>query len=142
MVVVPDSLPILSNPTSNSNTHLMQTISKSGITKPKLCYKAVLDYTYTEPPTYKISSQYPQWCEAIDAEFQPLQRHETWTLVPSPPHVILVGCKWVFKLKLNSDDTISRYRACLVAKGFHQQAGIDYNETFSPVVSLPPLDWF
>lgn len=43
----------------------------------------------------------------------------------------LVGCKWVCKLKLNSDGTISRYKAMLVTKGFHQQAGIDYQETFS-----------
>ena len=62
-------------------------------------------------------------CEAMDVEFQALQRQQTWSLVPTPPHVNLVGCKWVFKLKLNSDDTISRYKARLVAKGFHQQAG-------------------
>ena len=41
----------------------------------------------------------------------------------------LVGCKWVFKLKLNSDGSISRYKARLVAKGFHQQAGVDFHET-------------
>ena len=58
----------------------------------------------------------------MDVEFQALQRQQTWSLVPTPPHVNLVGCKWVFKLKLNSDGTISRYKARLVAKGFHQQA--------------------
>ena len=46
----------------------------------------------------------------------------------------LVGCKWVFKLKLNSDGSISKYKARLVAKGFHQQAGIVYRETFSLVI--------
>jgi len=55
-------------------------------------------------------------------------------LVPAPPNVNLVGRKWVFKLKLNSDGSISRYKARLVAKGFHQQAGIDYHETFSLVI--------
>ena len=100
----------------------MQTRSKSGISKPisKLCYKAVIDYTFTEPPTYKIASTYPKWCEAMDAEFQALQRQQTWSLVPAPPNVNLVGCKWVFKLKLNSDGSISRYKARLAAKGFHQ----------------------
>ena len=99
----------------------MQTRSKSGITKPnsKLCYKATVDYIYTEPPSSKVAAKYPIWCEAMDAEFQALQRQQTWSLIPTPPHVNLVGCKWVFKLKLNSDGTISRYKARLVAKGFH-----------------------
>ena len=102
----------------------MQTRSKNGITKPntKLCYKTVLDYTYTKPSAYKIASKYPKWCKAMDVEY------------PAPPYANLVGCKWVFKLKLNSDGTIARYKARLVAKVFHQRAGIDYSETFSPVI--------
>ena len=120
----------------STNHHHMQTRSKSGISKPnpKLCYKIVLDYTFTEPPYFKVASQYPKWCEAIDAEFQALQRQQTWSLVLAPPNVNLVGCKWVYKLKLNSDGSISRYKARLVAKGFHQQAGVDYHETFSHVI--------
>ena len=120
------------------NHHPMQTRSKSGITKPnsKLCYKVVLDYNFTEPPTYKIASKYPKRCEAMNAEFQALQRQHTWSLVPAPPYVNLVGCKWVYKLKLNSDGSISRYKAKLVAKGFHQQGIIDYQETFNPVIKL------
>lgn len=51
---VPPVLPI--------NTHSMTIRSKNGISKPKLCYKATINYTYTKPPTYKIASQYPQWC--------------------------------------------------------------------------------
>ena len=74
------------------------------------------------------------WCEAMDAKFQALQRQQTWSLVLAPPHANLVGCKWVFKIKLNSDRNIARYKARLVAKGFHQQVGIDYSETFSPVI--------
>lgn len=114
----------------------MQIRSESGITKPKskFCYKTVLDYTYTKPPSYEIVSQYPQWCEAMDAEFQTLQRQNTWSLVLAPPHANLVECKWVFKLKLNSDGSIDRYKARLVAKGFHQQPGIDYFKTFSLVI--------
>ena len=112
----------------------MTTKSKNGILKPKLCYKAMVDYTYTKPPSYKITSKFPQWVKAMDEEFSALQRQKTWSLVPAVPGINLVGCKWVYKLKLHSDGTIARYKARLVAKGFHQQAGIDYTETFSPVV--------
>ena len=116
------------------NAHPMTTRSKNGISKPKLCYKAVLDYSSTEPPSYKIASKFPQWVKAMDEEFSALQRQQTWSLVPAAPTINLVGCKWVYKLKLHSDGSIARYKARLVAKGFHQQAGIDYTETFSPVV--------
>ena len=111
-----------------SNQHPMQTRSKSAIIKPnfRLCYKAILDYNFIEPPSYKVASKYPVWCEAMDAKFQALQRQQTWTLVLAPPYANLVGCKWVFKIKLHSDRFIARYKARLVAKGFHQQAGIDY----------------
>ena len=57
-------------------------------------------------------------------------------MVPAKPGVNLVGCKWIYELKLNGDGTIAQYKARLVAKGFHQQAGIDYTDTFSPVVKL------
>ena len=75
----------------------------------------------------------------MDYEFSALQKQKTWSLVPSSPDVNLVGCKWVYKLKLNSDGTIARYKARLIAKGFHQQAGIDYTDTFSPVVKLATI---
>jgi len=47
----------------------MITRSKNGISKPKICYKAVDDYTYTEPPSYKIASKFPQWVKAMDEKF-------------------------------------------------------------------------
>jgi hypothetical protein len=60
-------------------------------------------------------------------------------LVPPPPSKNIVGCKWVYKLKHNSDGSISRYKARLVVKGFHQQYGVDYEETFSLVVKPPTV---
>lgn len=75
----------------------------------------------------------------MDAEFQALQKQQTWPLVLAPPHVNLVGCKWAFKLKLNSDGSISRYKARLVAKRFHQQAGVDFHKTFSPMIKLATI---
>ena len=112
----------------------MQTRSKNGIYKPKLGYAAQVDYTVTEPPSYKIAAQHSLWCTAMQEEFAALQKQGTWSLVPPPPHKNIVGCKRVYKLKRHNDGTIARYKARLVAKGFHQQQGVDYNETFSLVV--------
>ncbi|KAM2512647.1 hypothetical protein PS1_036897 [Malus domestica] len=67
-------------------------------------------------------------------EINALLKNNTWVLVPSSPTQNKVGCKWVYRIKRNTDGSIERYKARLVAKGFHQQPGIDYAETFSPVV--------
>jgi hypothetical protein len=120
-------------------THPMQTRSKSGIFKPKVIFAAQVDYTTTELASYTPASKHPHWCTAMDEEFQALQKQGTWSLVPMPANKNVVGCKWVYKLKHNSDGTIARYKARLVAKGFHQQYGIDFAETFSPVIKPPTV---
>jgi len=63
-----------------------------------------------------------------------LLQNQTWTLVPPQQATNLVGCKWVFKVKRKADGSIERHKDHLVDKGFHQQVGLDYGETFSPIV--------
>jgi histone deacetylase 1/2 len=67
-------------------------------------------------------------------EFAALTQTGTWTLVPRPPGVNIVGSKWIFKTKHRPDGSIDKHKARLVARGFTQQHGIDYGDTFSPVV--------
>ena len=62
-----------------------------------------------------------------------------WTLVDPPEGVKSIGCKWVFKRKRGADGKVKTYKAHLVAKGYHQRYGIDYDETFSPVVMLKSI---
>uniref|UniRef100_A0A2N9HBT2 Integrase catalytic domain-containing protein n=1 Tax=Fagus sylvatica TaxID=28930 RepID=A0A2N9HBT2_FAGSY len=131
--------PVVGAPPAPTPTHSMQTRAKSGIFKPKVYYIAQPDYLHTEPPSYKVAVQYPQWCTAMQEEYDALQRQGTWSLVSPPPSKNIVGYKWVYKLKHNSDGSISRYKARLVAKGFHQQYGVDYAKTFSPVVKPPTV---
>ena len=68
--------------------------------------------------------------EEIDA----LQANNTWRLVERPPGRTIVTGKWVFRHKLRADGSLERYKACWVVRGFTQKPGIDYTETFSPVV--------
>ena len=63
-------------------------------------------------------------------EFNALMKNETWSLVPQLDSRNLVGCRWVFRLKRNVDDSVEHHKARLVAKRFHQQAGVDFGETF------------
>jgi histone deacetylase 1/2 len=70
----------------------------------------------------------------MELEYQALLRNETWTLVPPPPRVNVIDSKWVFKVKKHADGSIERYKARLVARGFRQRYGLDYEDTFSPVI--------
>jgi hypothetical protein len=60
----------------------------------------------------------------------------TWHLVDLPGGKSAIGCKRVYKIKTRSDDIVDRYKARLIAKGFTQEYGIDYEETFSPVACI------
>ncbi|KAK1663214.1 hypothetical protein QYE76_051373 [Lolium multiflorum] len=67
-------------------------------------------------------------------EFDALQRNQTWTLVPRPPHANIITGKWVFKHKFHPDGTLDRHKARWVVRGFRQRAGVDFTDTFAPVV--------
>ncbi|GBP81290.1 Retrovirus-related Pol polyprotein from transposon TNT 1-94 [Eumeta japonica] len=75
-----------------------------------------------------------KWIEAMKEELEAFKENDAWFPVDKlPSHKTPVQCKWVYKKKVNSDNSV-RYRARLVAKGFTQKPGLDYEETFSPVV--------
>ena len=72
----------------------------------------------------------------MQAEINALKANNTWLMRPLPPSKVPIGCKWVYKVKLKADGSVERYKARLVAKGFTQTEGIDFYETFSPVVKF------
>jgi histone deacetylase 1/2 len=114
----------------------MTTRSKNNIHKSiqKLTFTTTLNTHLKEPTTLAQAIKDPNWRSAMHEEFSALLRNETWTLVPPVCGSNLVGYKWIFRIKRNSDGTVTRYKVRLVAKGFHQRPGLDYHETFSPVV--------
>ena len=72
-------------------------------------------------------------------EFISLHKNNTWELVDLPPGRKLVQCKWVFNTKFVADGSTLKYKAILVAKGYSQVHGIDYNEIFAPVENMDSI---
>ena len=72
-------------------------------------------------------------------EFNSLQKNNTWELVDLPPRRKLVKCKWFFKTKFAADGSPLKYKEILVSNGYSQVHGIDYNETFSPMVNMDSI---
>ena len=127
------------NTTSHTvpSTHPMITRGQQGIRKPNPRYACITTVTNTlvEPTCFSQANKSPQWRQAMADEFNALQRTGTWTLVPYKSSMNVLPNKWVYRIKKNSDGSIERFKARLVANGFHQQEGIDFCETFSPVVT-------
>jgi hypothetical protein len=88
------------------------------------------------PRDWKAAKQDPKWHEAMREELNALEKNKTWELVPLPTGKRAVGCKWIYTVKQNPEGKIERYKARLVARGYSQTYGIDYDETFAPVAKM------
>ena len=98
-----------------------------------------MDYT---PNTYKQAMKCDdrdKWLEAIVKELKSQQENGTWIEVAKQDGMNVIGCKWVFKIKRDSTGKIEKYKARLVAQGFKQVYGVDYLETFAPVMKYKTL---
>ncbi|KAI4318232.1 hypothetical protein L6164_026021 [Bauhinia variegata] len=119
-----------------TNTHSMTTRSKNNIFKPKRIFHSTKHPLPESLESTCISQalKIPHWKQAMSEEFMALLNNGTWDLVPPSSQLSPIGCKWVFKIKCHPNGSIYRYKARLVAKGFHQMHGVNYFDTFSPVI--------
>jgi hypothetical protein len=115
-----------------------QTRLQDGIRKLKHYIDGAIRYAYSassgEPYNLQEALSTLHWKLVMADEYNALLQNKTWTLVPPQPGRNLIDCKWVYRVKHKADGSIDHYKAQLVAKGFKQRHGIDYDDTFSPVV--------
>ncbi|GJY67437.1 ribonuclease H-like domain-containing protein [Tanacetum coccineum] len=106
------------------------------------CFFSNLNKT-VEPTCYNEAVKDINLVQAVNNEMKALYLNNTWTLTELPINRKAIGSKWVYKIKYKSDGEVERYKARVVAKGFGQKEGVDYEEIFSPVVkmSTAPRQW-
>ncbi|GJX32051.1 retrovirus-related pol polyprotein from transposon TNT 1-94 [Tanacetum coccineum] len=92
--------------------------------------------TSVEPKNYKDALTQACWIEAMQEELNEFERLEVWELVPRPDKVMVITLKWIYKVKLDELGGILKNKARLVARGYRQEEGIDFEESFAPVARL------
>nr|PNR28833.1 hypothetical protein PHYPA_027525 [Physcomitrium patens] len=128
------------DPNENYNPEILKPRSKKSRRPPHALIS--VKEVPLEPTTYvqAINSlEAFQWKIAIAEELNSHAVNSTWTFTHLPPHRKAITCRWIFKIKLKNSGAVDRFKARLVARGFNQIQGLDYHETFSPVVRIQSI---
>ncbi|GJW16776.1 putative ribonuclease H-like domain-containing protein [Tanacetum coccineum] len=148
--VHPDA-PISEHPIKWTKDHPIQNIigelSRPISTRLQLHEQAMFCYydaflTSVEPKMYKEALTHSCWVEAIQEELNEFERLEVWELVPPLDKVMVITLKWIYKVKLDELGGILKNKVRLVARGYHQEEGIDFEESFAPVTRLEAVRIF
>lgn len=120
--------------------------SSTRVSHPPERFVLGLDYVMLtdcgEPSCYKQAMSRDdklKWERAMQSKMDSIEKNQTQELVPLPQGKNALPCKWVYKLKVTSDNTKPKYKARLVAKCFKQERGVDFDEIFSLVVKMNTL---
>ena len=96
-------------------------------------------YADVEPVNAAEALKDLKWMKAMDEELKSIEVNNTWSLVELPQNKKEIDVKWVYKVKLNPKGEVTRHKAGLVAKGFFQKEGIDFDEVFAPVARIETI---
>ncbi|RVW26631.1 Retrovirus-related Pol polyprotein from transposon RE1 [Vitis vinifera] len=110
-------------------------VTYEGLSPSYRAFATSLDDTQV-PNTIQEAFKISEWKKAVQDEIDALEKNGTWTITDLPVGKRPVGCKWIFTIKYKADGSVERFKARLVARGFTQSYGIDYQETFAPVAKL------
>ncbi|GJZ40293.1 retrovirus-related pol polyprotein from transposon TNT 1-94 [Tanacetum coccineum] len=92
-----------------------------------------------EPKNVNEALKDASWIIAMQEELNQFIENDVWELVPQPKNMKIIGTKWVYRNKLNENSVVSQNKARLVAQGYNQQEGIDYNENYALVARLESI---
>ncbi|XP_026432483.1 uncharacterized protein LOC113329876 [Papaver somniferum] len=134
----PSSIGTRSKVGTSKKNKFLDFVTNHTVTHPiDMAFTSLLNIT--EPKSFKSAIKMPVWATTMKEEHIALKDNDTWDYVPYHPGMNVLGCKWVYKVKLKADGTFERCKARLVAKAYDQLDGVDYSETYSPVVKAPTI---
>ncbi|GKC08517.1 retrovirus-related pol polyprotein from transposon TNT 1-94 [Tanacetum coccineum] len=154
-VVIPNNVHSINQPPAHinkwtkdhSNDNVIGDPSRPVSTRHKLQDEALFFYfdaflSSVEPKSYKEALTESCWIEAMQEELNEFKRLEVWELVPRPDRVMIITLKWIYKVKLDELGGVLKNKARLVARGYRQEEGIDFEESFAPVSRLEAIRIF
>jgi hypothetical protein len=100
------------------------------------------DVIDSEPSRFEEASKLQVWQDAMVEEYSSIMTNNVWDIVSRPEGKFVVSSKWIYKIKHVADGSVEKYKARFVARGFSQIEGIDYEETFAPVVRYTSIRTF
>jgi hypothetical protein len=122
-------------PTQDLDTYSEASDSTDELQRGYLCRAFLSSTKLPESYSQAIKSpEAPHWQKAMEEEYQSLEQNQTWNLVPLPANKNLIKGRWVYAYKYNDQGDIIKHKARWVAKGFEQQYGQDYEQTFAAVI--------